>query len=47
MTRKPATKLAKYLEATARRIRRGLVGDTRILAALLDRAAVELRKRDA
>lgn len=44
MTKHPEKKLAAHLEATAKRLRRGLVGDVRIIAALLDRAAVALRK---
>lgn len=45
MKRQPSSvRLARYLDATARRLRRGLVGDVRLVAALLERAAVELRK---
>lgn len=46
MKRKPsALRVARYLEATARRLRRGApLGDKRILADLLNRAVAELRK---
>lgn len=42
--RSTALRLARYLETAARRLRRGLVGDVRIIAELLVRAAAELRK---
>jgi hypothetical protein len=40
----PRRTLARYLAMTARRLRRGLVGDPRIIANLLERAADELRR---
>ena len=36
-------KLATTLERRASQLRKGLVGDVRILAVMLDRAAAELR----
>lgn len=38
-----ALKIATYLERRAKQIRRGLIGDARLLADLLLRAAVALR----
>jgi hypothetical protein len=40
----PRLKLVKYLTATAKRLRRGRVGDPRIVANLIERAAEELRR---
>lgn len=44
MTRSTSKHLAKHLERTAKRLRRGLVGDVRLIAALIEKAAAELRK---
>lgn len=46
MKRNGQKKLATYLERRARQIRRGLIGDARLLADLLLRAAVALRQSD-
>lgn len=42
-----AVKLSRYLSIAARRLRRGRVGDPRLLADLLERAAGELMGREA
>jgi hypothetical protein len=41
----PSVKLARYLLRASRRIRRGLIGDPRLLADLLERASVALREQ--
>jgi hypothetical protein len=42
----PSRTIARYLRVTARRLRRGPVGDPRIIASLLERAADLLVNRE-